>query len=76
MNTGNLIACPVTEDDKYRALEDLQADMAEVLEKSSRLKCTADRAEYVAALNVYNMAQLYIIAKEYVALYDLAPIEH
>lgn len=76
MNTGNLIPCPVTENDKHRILGDLIADMNVFLKARSDLLFSGERAAYYAALNEYIKAGLYIIAKEYATIYDLAPIDH
>lgn len=72
----NLIECPITEADKYRVLGDLMTDMKAFLDLRTSLKLTGERADYVAALNEYIKASLFVVAREFVNIYDLAPIEH
>lgn len=73
---NNLISCPITEEDKHRELCELMTDMQAILKLQSSLQFTESRAEYVAALNEYIKEALLVVAREYVELYDLAPIDH
>ena len=71
-----LIPNAITEDDKHRILNDLMTDMDLLLKLRSGLEFTGERAEYVAVLNEYIKAALFVISREFVEHYDLAPIDH
>ena len=71
-----LIPCPITEEDKKHELCTLMEDMQAILRLRSGLKYTGSRDEYIATINKYIGAALLVVAREYVELYDLAPIDH
>lgn len=71
-----LIPNSITEADKHRILNNLMTDMDSFLKLRAGLCSTGERAEYVAALDKYLKAGLFVIAREFVEHYDLAPIDH
>ncbi len=71
-----LIQNAITEDDKHRILNDLMTDMNSFLKLRFEMKLTGERADYLIAVDEYIKAALFIISREFVEHYDLAPIDH
>lgn len=70
-----LIPCPVTEDDKYKLQCRLMDDLFATL--GARRPIPEDESkEYALARDQYSIAQVYLTAREFVNVCDLAPIEH
>lgn len=70
-----LIPCPVTEDDKYKLQCRLMDDLFATLK--ARRRVTADDCkEYALARDQHSIAQVYLTAREFVNVCDLAPIVH
>lgn len=70
-----LIPCPATEDDKYKLQCRLMDDLFATL-KARRRVTEDDCKEYALTRDQYSIAQVYLTAREFVNVCDLAPIEH
>ena len=68
--------CPVDEKEKDGMLSSLSADLKNALECRWRLQWREDEVEYWSATDAAVKKLIYIIAKEYVELYETAPIDH
>lgn len=71
-----LIMNSIDENDKQQDLNDLMTDMKLILTLYYSLEYTGKRAEYLRKIRESLQAALFIVAREFVEHYDLAPIEH